>query len=223
MHVKTTQAGLLLLLAAIWLMGCADVPSTGPTPPDLISEYRFVNAAGDVSNTVGISVDGASVGNVAFKGVVPHTQFPAGSRLTVLSTGDSLLVSMESYRRGTLVILPKTGPVREAIKLFERRVFDPANTNTALLRIVHAAQAPELFVKIAGASRTVRLNNRAFNSESGYLALPVGNYTITVAAASDTATVLASTTFDAANKRQTSIILGSASAQTLALVNLADD
>ncbi|MCG3120466.1 MAG: hypothetical protein ALAOOOJD_03194 [bacterium] len=222
MHVKTTQAGLLLLLAAIWLMGCADVPSTGPTPPDLISEYRFVNAAGDLGN-VGISVDGASVGNVAFKGVVPYTQFPAGSRLAVLSTGDSVLVSMDSYKRGTVVILPKTGPVREIIKLFERRVFDPVNTNTALLRFVHAAQAPELFVKITGASRTVRLNNRTFNTDSGYLELPAGNYTISVAAASDTATVLASATLAAANKRQTSIILGSVSAQTLALVNLADD
>lgn len=222
MHVKTTLAGMLLLLAAIWLMGCADVPSTGPTPPNLISEFRFVHAAGDVG-TVGIAVDGASVGNIAFKGIVPYSQYPSGSRLAVLSTGDSLLVAMESYKRGTVVILPKTGPVREFIKLFERRVFDPVNTNNALLRIVHAAEAPEVFVKIVGATRTVRLNNAAYKSASSYLELPVGNYTVTVAAASDTNTVLTSTTLSAANKRQTSVILGSASAGTLAFANLADD
>lgn len=222
MHVKTTRAGTLFLLAAIWFMGCADVPSTGPTPPNLISEFRFVHAAGDVGS-VGIAVDGAAIGNIAFKGIVPHSQYPSGSRLAVLSTGDSLLVAMESYRRGTVVILPKEGSTREFIKLSERRVFDAVNTSNALLRIVHAAQAPEVFVKIVGATRTVRLNNAAYKSASSYLELPVGNYTVTVAAASDTNTVLASTTLNAANKRQTSIILGSASAGTLAFANLADD
>jgi hypothetical protein len=201
-------------------MSCADVPSTGPEPPELIAEFRFVHAAGDLGK-IGVKVDGSNLGDVTFKGAIPHTEFPAGNRVAVLSTGDTLRFAMESYKRGTVVILPKAGPLREFVKLSERRVFDPVNTSQALLRIVHAAQAPELFVKIAGASRTVRLNGVAFKGDSDYLQVPAGNYTITVTAASDTATVLAAATLEAANKRQTSVILGSTGG--LELVNLTDD
>jgi hypothetical protein len=222
MRFKPKKALPLILFLAAGLMSCADVPATGPEPPVLIAQFRFVHAAGDLSK-IGVKVDGANLGEVAFKGAIPHTEFPAGNRVTVLSTGDTLRFAMESYKRGTVVILPKTGPVREFVKLSERRVFDPANTGQALLRIVHAAEAPDLFVKIAGAGRTVRLNSVAFKSASDYLQFPAGNYTITVAAASDTATVLAAATLEAANKRQTSVILGNTGAKTLALANFADD
>lgn len=219
MHFKTKKALPCILLLMAGLMSCADVPSTGPQPPNLISQFRFVHAAGDLGS-VGVAVDGAAVGNFAFKAALPYTEFPAGSRLAVLSSGDSLRIAMESYGRGTVVILPKTGPVREFIKLSERRVFDSASTGSALLRIVHAAAAPNLFVKIEGPT-TVRLNDAAFRSATNYLQLPAGSYTISVAAAEDTTTVLASATLNAVNKRQTSVILGSAAA--LELVNLADD
>lgn len=222
MHFKTTRVLLFMLAWAAWLAGCADVPSTGPKPPELIAEFRFVHAAGDLGN-IGVSVDGATLGNVAFKGNIPHAQFPAGSRLTVLSSGDSLLVAMESYKRGTVVILPKTGPTREFIKLSERRVFDPINTEKALLQIVHAAQAPEVDVKIVdGNNQTVTTFHAAYRGISGYLQIPTGNYQLVVTAAGGTQPLLTSA-LAAANKRQTVVILGSAAAQNLALVNLADD
>jgi hypothetical protein len=224
MHLKPTRALLsaTLLLLAVWLMSCADVPSTGPTPPEMVSQFRFVHAAGDLGN-VGVSVDGASVGNITYKGATTHTQFPAGSRVAVLSNSDTLRIGMESYSRGTFVLLPKAGSVRDFIKLTERRIFDPSTTGAALVRIVHAAAAPDLFVKISGDGGTIRLTGVAFRSDSGYLQMPAGSYTITVAAASDTVTALATTTLNAANKRQTSIILGDAGANALELVNLADD
>ncbi len=219
MHFKTKKALPLILLLAAGLMSCADVPSTGPQPPNLISQFRFVHAAGDLGN-VGVAVDGAAIGSFAFKAALPHTEFPAGSRVVALSNGDTLRIAMESYSRGTVVILPKAGPVREMIKLSERRVFDPVNTGEAWLRVVHAAEAPNLFVKIAGPD-TVRLSDTAFESATNYLQLPVGNYTISVATTADTTAILASATINAVNKRQTSVILGSANA--LELVNLTDD
>lgn len=224
MHLKPTKAllSVVVLLLVAWLMSCADVPSTGPTPPELVSQFRFVHAAGDLGN-VGVAVDGASVGNITYKGATTHTQFPSGSRVAVLSSNDTLRLAMESYNRGTFVLLAKAGPVRDFIKLTERRVFDPASTGAALVRIVNAAEAPDLFVRISGDGGTVRLTGVAFKSDSGYLQMPAGSYTITVAAASDTVTALATTTLNAANKRQTSVILGSAIANTMELVNFSDD
>jgi hypothetical protein len=219
MHFKTKKALPLILLLTAGLMSCADVPSTGPQPPNLIAQFRFVHAAGDLGN-VGVAVDGAAVGSLAFKAVLPHTEFPAGSRVAVLSNGDTLRIVMESYRRSTVVILPKAGPVRDYFKISERRVFDPVNTGEAWLRIIHVAEAPNLFVKIVGPD-TVRLTDTAFKKETNYLRLRAGNYTISVTAPTDTTTILASATLNAVNKRQTSVILGSTGA--LELVNFADD
>jgi hypothetical protein len=219
MHFKPKKALPFILLLTAGLMSCADVPSTGPQPPNLIAQFRFVHAAGDLGN-VGVAVDGAAVGSLAFKAALPYTEFPAGSRVAVLSSGDTLRIFMESYGRGTVVILPKTGQLREFAKLSERRVFDPVNTGEALLRVVHAAEAPNLFVKIVGPD-TVRLSDTVFASETNYLRLRAGSYTISVAASTDTTTILASATLNAVNKRQTSVILGSAGA--LELVNFADD
>jgi hypothetical protein len=219
MHFKTQKALPLILLLAAGLMSCADVPSTGPQPPNLIAQFRFVHAAGDLGN-VGVAVDGAAVGSFAFKAALPYTEFPAGSRVAVLSNGDTLRIVMESYRRSTVVILPKAGPVRDYFKISERRVFDPVNTGEAWLRVIHVAEAPNLLVKIVGPD-TVRLADTAFKKETSYLRLRAGNYTISVAAPTDTTTILASATLNAVNKRQTSVILGSAGA--LELVNFADD
>lgn len=221
MHFKTKKALPFILLLAAGLMSCADVPSTGPQPPNLIAQFRFVHAAGDLGN-VGVAVDGAAVGSLAFKAVLPHTEFPAGSRVAVLSSGDTLRIAMESYGRGTVVILPKTGPVREYIKLSERRVFDPVNTSEAWLRVVHAAEAPDVDITIAGLDTTVTLAGTAYQTATSYLRLPAGDYMITVAAAGDT-TALLSSTLTLTNKRQSSLILGSVGAGTLALANLADD
>jgi hypothetical protein len=105
----------------------------------------------------------------------------------------------------------------------ERRIFDPASTNEALVRIVHAAEAPDLHVKITGSGANLTLRNRTYKSATEYLHLPAGDYTISVATATDTTTVIASSALSAANKRQTSLILGSTTAGTLSLSNLADD
>lgn len=221
MYFKIKKALPLVLIWAAWLMSCADVPSTGPTPPELVAQFRFIHAAVDLGD-VGVAVDGASVGNVAYKSALPYTEFPAGGRVAVLSNGDTLRIAMESYKRGSVVILPKTGPVREFIKLSERRIFDPINTGEAWLRVVHAAEAPDVDVKIAGDDTTITLAATAYKTATDYLRVPAGSYTITVTAAGDT-TALLTSSLSAANKRQTSVILGSTSAGTLALMNLADD
>jgi hypothetical protein len=59
---------------------------------------------------------------------------------------------------------------------------------------------------------------------TGYLRIAAGSYTTSVIANGDTTnTVLASAALSAANKRQTILILGSTTANNLAIVNLADD
>lgn len=224
MRQKSTTALLSLIVTAAWLVGCADVPSTGPTPPNYVAQFRFIHAAGDLGN-VGVSVDGAAIGTLAFQGVIPYAQFPAGARVATLSSGDTLRVGMQPERRGTVVLLQRIGQTRDFLTLTERRVFDPVATNQALVRIVNVAAEPGLDVQvIAGADTAIAEGGMVLRDDTGYRQIAAGSYTISLIATGDvTNTVLASATLNAANKRQTSFIVGSLAGGTLGIINLSDD
>jgi hypothetical protein len=226
-HKKIWKWGgtaLSLIAAAAWQVGCADAPSTGPTPPDYVSQYRFIHAASDLGD-VGVAVDGAAIGTLGFQGAIPHVQFPAGSRVAVLSNGDTLRISMQPERRGSVVILQRIGQARDYINLTERRVFDPTTTSEAWVRIVNVSPEPALDVRvIAGADTAIADSGMVVRDDSGYHRIAVGNYTISLIATGDTTnTVLASAPLTAANKRQTSLIVGSVAGGNLGIVNLSDD
>ncbi|PJF33657.1 MAG: hypothetical protein CUN57_01570, partial [Phototrophicales bacterium] len=108
MKHKTTTAMLILFVVSAWLVSCADVPSNGPTPPEFNAQFRFVNAAQDLGS-VTLSVDGQSQGTIDYMGATDHITYPAGSRVAVLSSGDTLNVAMSTDQRATVVILPMTG------------------------------------------------------------------------------------------------------------------
>lgn len=219
MKFKTTTVMLVLFVAAAWLVSCTDVPSTGPTPPDFTSEFRFANAAQDLGS-VGITVDGQSVGTVDFASATQHQEFPSGNRVAVLSTGDSLRVGMTSEHRATVVLLPLTGGERESVTLTERFTYTPASTDTPFVRVLHAAATEEaLNVTISGPAELSE--ELSFRNAPTYHALPVGDYTISVTVAADTTeTVIGSTTVSLSNMRHTSIIVGNSTA--VQFINLTD-
>jgi hypothetical protein len=216
----------ILIIGLSLLCGfqCTDIPSTGPELPDLIAQFRFVNAAVDVG-AVGINVDATSVGTIDFKASTAHLQFNAGSRVIVLSTNDTLRVAMPTYRKGTIIILPKTGVVRDYIRLIERRTFDAAEVDTGVIRLAAAATVTgTLDLTIFNADQSVSITRTlALSEDSGYLALPVGQYTITAVATGDTVgTALATIAATVTNKRQTSVIMGN-QLNNLAIISLNDD
>lgn len=219
MSLKTTTVMLTLLIAAVWLVSCVDVPSKGPTPPEFNAEFRFVSAA-EALGDVGISVDGESIGTLSFMGEIAHRQYPAGARVATLDNGDILRVAMTTDQRGTVLVLPLTGAEREFIKLVERRIFDPAATANALARFVHASpDAGDIEVTTAGSETTIT-ETASFRGVSDYVSVPAGNYTITVTTASgDTI----ETSITLSNMRQTDVLMGSSTAGTLTLVSFVDN
>ncbi len=228
MNLKTTTVVLASLCLA-WLVGCADVSSTGPTPPEFFSEYRFLNADSDLGD-VNISLDlGPSVSGLGFMDANSHQTYPSGNRLGVLSNGDSLRIAMTSEQRATVMILPRTGATREFIKLIERRIFDPPTTSSGRLRVAHAVvttdadgnlvPAPSVDVTITGAD-TVAVEALEYTDNSGYLELTPGNYTLSVVATGDS-TVLATTDVAVSNARATSVLAGDLGAA--AWINMQDN
>lgn len=224
MSLKLIKAMLVILLFSAWLTSCVDVSSTGPTPPEFNSEYRFLNGAADLGN-VSISFDlGDAVSSLDFGAANSHQTYPSGNRLAVVSNGDSLRIAMTSEQRATVLILPLTGTVREFVKLIERRIFDPAGTSTARIRVAHAglagaAAGGDLDVTVAGAdtSFTWTVSYRGFTS---YAQVPAGSYTLTATASGDSVAV-ATTTVNLSNSRYTSVITGDVSAPSF--VDLSDN
>ncbi len=217
MKFKVTSVILSALVLSVWLISCADVPTNGPTPPDFRSEFRFASAAADLGD-VGVSVDGQSIGNVAFMGEIAHADYPSGSRVVTLSNGDELRVPMTFDERATVLILPLTAAVREFIKLVERRTFQTAATATARIRVVHASpDAGAITTTLVGADTTITASG-SYRDVSSYASVPAGDYTLTViSAAGDTLTG----NLTLANARQTAVVAGSTG--SLALIALLDN
>jgi len=216
--MASTRTKLLMatLAAATLLLGCADVPSTGPTPPDLRAEFRFVHAAPELGS-VQVSVDGVTQGALNYSGSTAYQNYPAGSRAVTLSSGESQFVAMSTDLRGTVVFLPAApGAPREFFRMTERRLFDTPGT---ALRVVNFNPAREVQVLITTATDTSASVQLSYKQSSGYRAVAAGNYNVVVKdAAADT--VVATTTVTVSTTH-TTMILGNASATTL--TNLMDN
>lgn len=215
---------LIMVIGLLFIFSCADVPSTGPELPELTAEFRFLNAAYDAGQ-LEVLMDGSPIGTIAYKSIIPHARYFAGSRVVTLSTHDTLRIAMATYRRGTMVILPKNGAVREYLRLIERRTFDAADADTGMVRLANATGLAEaLGLTIFNADASVSINRSlSSGAETGYLRLPVGNYQIQVIAPADTTqAILATTSVSVTKNRKTSILVG-ADATNLSFVNLEDN
>lgn len=232
------------------ITGCVDIPSTAPTPPELLADFRFVNGNAAIGE-VDLSVDDVAIGSVGFGQVIPHKEFLAGSRTTSLSNGDEINVTMPTERRGTVVILGIDVGVRDFIRLDERQRFIEANIGDVAitlavddgsghevdstvtvaggkLRVVNLHSAETIDVTIEGVSPLIgtvsdsrTLEGLAYKGNSGYQQLANGDYTVTVKAAG-TDSVISATTVTVASMRQTSILLEKADGSGT-LLNLNDN
>lgn len=225
MKIQTASVLAAILWCIAGLMGCTDVSSSGPTPPEFNSEFRFLNAAselGDVSITLDL---GPNISNIGFGAASSHQTYPSGNRVATLSNGDTLRIAMTSDQRATVVILPMTSETREFVKLVERRVFDPPTTSTGRLRLVHAGVAgsdagASVDITVAGPD-TVSISALAFRGDSGYFSLTPGSYTISAVETGGDGTVIATTSVEVGNARATSALTGDMS--SLSFSNLTDN
>ncbi|MCG3157149.1 MAG: hypothetical protein DKINENOH_03780 [bacterium] len=210
MHPSRIRLGIAMLACAALLLGCADVPATGPTPPEFNAEFRFLHAATDLAS-VQVAVDGIQQGTLAFAGELAHKQFPAGSREVALSNGEKQFVAMSTNLRGTVVLLPAAaGAPREFFRLTERRLFDSPQR---VLRVANFNPALEAQVTVTAGADTVLATRLAYKAVTNYINVAAGDYTMEVKAAGGN-TVLATSALSI-SASHTSIILGDANATTI--------
>jgi len=215
MSSRTTMFVLVMLAAVALLLNCADVPSTGPAPPDLRAQFRFIHAAKDLG-AVEVKVDGVSQGSVSFQGSTSYKEFPAGSRNVTLSSGERVPFAMATNQRGTVVILPAaSGAAHEFLGLSERRIFDSPQT---AVRFVNLNSVYEVDVTMIAGTDTISATGLAFKEASSYKAAKRGTYAIRVTRVGG-ATVVASSTLDVSTSH-TSTTLGDS---TAVVANFADN
>ncbi|HPR87850.1 MAG TPA: DUF4397 domain-containing protein [bacterium] len=231
MIMKTQHKSTYLLIGAILLtlalvMGCVDVPTEGPTPTPLRSEYRFIHAATDMGN-VSLTVQGKAAGSVDFKGSIAHADYGSGTKELLLSNGDYLLISLSTDYRGTFVLLNKEGVDRTYLKLTERRIFDSATivdtVSVGAIRPVHcSADAGAADIYVDGPGGSFSWKNVAYRGIGAYQKVTPGDYTVTVKAAGG-ADALYTTTVAVGTERNTVIVMGSAAGGTLTAVGVKDN
>lgn len=210
---KTRVVMAMLVSAAV--LSCADVPSTGPTPPDFRAEFRFVHAAPELGN-VQLAVDGVQQGALDYAGDLAHREYPAGSREVALSSGDRQFVAMSTNLRGTVVLLPATaGAPREFFRLSERRVFDAPQV---AFRVANFYAPATVDVTVTAGADTVLAASLAYKGVSNYQVVPAASYTVEAKIAGSN-TVLVSSPLSVSTSH-TSMILGDASAALIK--NVAD-
>lgn len=229
MIMKTKQKSTLLLIGAFVLIialvsGCVDVPTEGPTPPPLKSEYRFIHAATDMGD-VAVSVAGQPAGNVSFTGQIAHADYGAGTKEISLSNGDKMLVSLSTDYRGTFVILNKEGAERTYLKLTERRMFDAvAWSDTAgTIRAVNCSpDAGPLDITVEGEGVSFSWASVPARGVGAAQIVKPGTYTVSVRLAG-MPDVWSSTTVTVGKERNTVLVVGSLAASTLQSFGVKDN
>ena len=230
MNMKTKQKNIYLLIGAFLLLvallsSCVDVPSTGPTPPPLKAEYRFIHGAPDMGD-VSMTVDGAAAGNLTFKGVLPYAEYTSGTKTVKLSNGETVLLSMSTDYRGTFVLLNKVEGERTFLKIQERRVFDsPVRKDSLTVRAVNCSpDAGAVDINIEGTAGNAKWTGLAYKSLGAYKKMLPGSYTMTVKPAGGT-DVLATTTVTvgAVTERNSVYLLGSKAGGNLSALGVKDN
>jgi hypothetical protein len=207
-------------LFLIALSSCVDMPTKAVTPPPALSYYRFIHAAAGVGS-VALSVDGKSIGTLDFKANTSYTQYVSGTKTVVLSTGDTLIMSMATDYRGSICILLEGG-VPTFLRANEMRVFDPMTAEKGKLRAIHlSADAPAVDIKATGPD-VIEWTGVTYKKIGAYKDATPGQYTVTVTPAGATEAVL-TFTVTVGTERSTAFIVGSVAGGTLSAVALKDN
>jgi hypothetical protein len=166
-------------------------------------------------------VDGKSIGTLDFKANTSYAEYVSGTKTVVLSTGDTLLMSMATDYRGSMCILMEAG-VPTFFRANEMRVFDPVTGEKGKLRPIHlSADAPAVNIKATGPD-VLEWTGVAYKKIGAYQDATPGDYTVTVTAAGATDPVL-TFTVTVGTERSTAFIVGSATGGTLSAVALKDN
>ena len=221
MKMKLKVMSVLLLFGVFSLFilsSCVDMPTKAVTPPAALSYYRFINAA---PGSLALSVDGKSLGSLDFKANTSYAEYTAGTKYVVLSTGDTLIMSMATDYRGTMCLLQEGG-VPTFLRANEMRVFDPATAEKGKLRAIHlSADAGAVDIKATG-PETLEWTGVEYKDIGGYKDATPGNYTVTVTQV-DSVNAVLSFPVTVGTERSTAFIVGSIAGTTLSAVALKDN
>ena len=212
---KILTVALMAMLAAALLVSCADVPSTGPTPPVFNSEFRFVHAAADLGQ-LEVRVDGSQVATLALGESSPRGTFPSGSRVVALSSGESQNIGMDSDQKASVYILPSVAGVRELVRLGEGRTFDNPRAPSLRIFSAHPDSSFEIYA-YAGGDTVYDGTALTFKTNTGYLGVAAATYTVDVKFAGSSTTA-ASTSVTVANGH-TVMVVGVGAGVSLTALN----
>ena len=230
--IKQSYLALSIIILIMIGLGCANVPSTAPDLPNLIAEFRFVNAAADVGalammvgeteeedGTVTFIAD-KDLGTVDYGTYTDYSTYPSGNKAIIVSTtSDTLRSAMGSYRYGTVIVLPKTGAVRGILRLLERKTFELAAVDTGMVRFVNVCMLEDdVTLTITSATDTLG-TTIAYGEAYAHTQMPPGLYKVDALV---DGYPRATTNISVSNKKWTTLLMGT-DEKNLRFVNLMEN
>jgi hypothetical protein len=180
--------GLSALL--VTLVGCVEIPDTGPPIPDYQSEFRFIYLDPSLPTS---SISLAEGSSTAFRELPPgtygiasgYTTFPSGAKRMFIKSGgvpidpDTSVVSFAPDQRGGVVVVPRQTGVSRFLVLGERYVFAaPGKNDSTLVRFVNGVAGGDTIDvrRIAGTAGVVSIlaDNLRFGRSSPLFSIAAG-------------------------------------------------
>lgn len=179
-HQLVVSLGVILILSVI-VWSCVDVNNSNvPGSINYRSLIRFVNLAGDAPSSGTVTVDGASVGSVAYGGATSYLDLPAGSR-TLGYASATQLVSFASDGQFTVVVHSLNGTDR-FLRLDEGYSFSTNSVHkpdTTQIRFIHSGIgfAPTLLFREDSLTGTTVADAVKLLKNQPYTVLGAGSHT----------------------------------------------
>lgn len=165
--------------------GCINIDNPVVQPVDYRALAKFVNLKQGV--TIKVNIDGADkVSSLAFESASDYLDLPAGSRVFVFGSGDTLIQALASEKKYSVFYVGKGSD--SVLFVPERNTFDdPFPSGKALVRFLHLSPnlgTAKVIVNFAG--KDSAFSNISFKGGIPYLSISSFPVKYTVISGTDT-------------------------------------
>lgn len=194
-----------VVMIAIVLVSCVEIPDKAPDPPVLNAEFRFISVMPTGGDTIA-NIKIAEGPNFTTYSTFPsgssasptsYYTFLSGSKRIAYGGPDTVRVTFETDQRATLAFCQTRTGTYQALKLPYRYTFSPNGiVDTALVRFINLVQNAKDTIDVyrtanSFANGVVSANNILYGATSAAVKIPTGqSYTFFFTGPSDTTRML---------------------------------
>ena len=179
-NVVVSFSFIVVLSIVIW--SCVDVNNTNLTTQDYRSLVRFTHVASGSQAAGAVTVDGATVGTIAYLQSTSYINLPAGGRAVSFAGSPGNALTFNTDQQGTVFIFT-SGSTTDFIFTGEGDMTkNMGQPSSALVKFVHVAKdfAPNLSFRDNSLTGSALAGSVAFKTDNAYTVVSPGSHQVFV-------------------------------------------